>query len=300
MKIMSFTKILPKPAWLNKKIDLNSCRKIKGLLRDFHLHSVCEESLCPNISECFSCGVATFMILGDICTRGCKFCNINKGRPNLTDSSEPKNIRQAVDKLGLKYVVITSPTRDDLCDGGAQIFSDVVKELKSLDSRIKVELLIPDFLGDINCLEKIGNSGAEVIGHNLETVPSLYEKVRKAADYNRSLGVLKVVKQLKKGIFTKSGLILGLGEAENEVLQVLRDLRSINCDLLTLGQYLPPSLAHYPLKEYIDPKKFAFFKDFALKIGFKGVKSAPYVRSSYMAHTLLYELNPKNPLKDPF
>jgi len=280
-------KVTPKPFWLDKKIALGSCRKVKSLLRDLSLHSVCEESSCPNISECFQGGVATFMILGDTCTRECAFCGINKGQPCLIDYEEPRRIKKAVKRLNLNYVVITSPTRDDLDDGGAGLFCQTVEEVMSLGPERAVEILIPDFKGKRDSIEKVAICRAKVISHNLETVPRLYTEVRKGADYKRSLEVLRLIKEINKEVFTKSGLILGLGEEEKEVIQALLDLRSVGCDLLTLGQYLPPSLKHYPLKSYVLPDKFVYFQKYAQKIGFKSVKSAPYVRSSYLAHSLL-------------
>lgn len=280
-------KILLKPFWLNKKINLGSCRRTKSILRELNLHSVCEESSCPNISECFRSGVATFMILGDTCTRSCTFCGINKGQPSPVDFSEPKRVREAVKRLGLNYVVITSPTRDDLEYKGADLFCQTVEEVMSISSGIKVEILIPDFKGEVSLIEKVANSKAKVVAHNLEAPASLYAKVRKGADYERSLNVLRLIKQINKKVFTKSGLILGLGEKESEVIQALVDLKRVNCDFLTLGQYLPPSLKHYSLKEYVHPDKFRYFEEYAQNLGFQGVKSSPYVRSSYLAHTFL-------------
>ena len=227
------------------------------------------------------------MILGDTCTRECTFCGINKGQPCLIDYEEPKRIKEAVERLNLNYVVITSPTRDDLDDGGAGLFCQTIEEIMSLGSNKTVEILIPDFKGKVKLIEKVARSRAKVISHNLETPASLYTKVRKGAVYERSLEVLRLIKEMNKKALTKSGLILGLGEEEEEVIQALLDLRSVGCDLLTLGQYLPPSLKHYPLKAYVSPDKFTYFQDYAQKIGFKGVKSAPYVRSSYLAHSLL-------------
>ncbi len=279
--------VVSKPSWLNKRIALGSCHKVKSILRDLSLHSVCEESSCPNISECFQSGVATFMILGDACTRECTFCGINKGEPSLVDFDEPRRIKEAVKRLNLNYVVITSPTRDDLDDGGAGLFCQTVEAIMSLGSNKTVEILIPDFKGKVNLIERVARSRAKVISHNLETVPRLYTEVRKGADYKRSLEVLRLIKEMNKKALTKSGLILGLGEEEEEVIQALLDLRIVGCDLLTLGQYLPPSLKHYPLKGYVSPDKFAYFQKYAQKIGFKGVKSAPYVRSSYLALSLL-------------
>jgi lipoic acid synthetase len=281
------SKISPKPSWLNKKVDIRDCRRVRSLLKKLNLHTVCEEALCPNISECFGSGLATFMILGDICTRNCSFCGVKKEKPAKVDVNEPKRIKQAVKNLGLDYIVITSPTRDDLVDGGANIFVEAVSQVKSLGLEKKVEILIPDFWGKRELLRKIASCGAEVIAHNIETIPSLYPRVRNGADYERSLKVLEIVKEENSDILTKSGLMLGLGEKKEEVIKALEDLLRVGCDFLTLGQYLPPSLAHYPLKEYISPDKFKILEDFALKIGFKKVKSSPYVRSSYLAHTFL-------------
>ncbi|MCQ9204692.1 MAG: lipoyl synthase [Omnitrophica bacterium] len=276
-----------KPAWLNKRVKLSACHNLKNTLRRYRLHTVCEEALCPNISECFSCGVVTFIILGDICTRGCNFCGIKKGEPFKPDFDEPGRVKRAVKELGLSYVVITSPTRDDLFDCGAEIFCRTIKAIKSLNSKITIELLIPDFLGKAELIKRIAYCGAQVVSHNLETTPSLYLQIRKGASYQRSLGILKLLKGMNKQIFTKSGLMLGLGENDNEVIGVLRDLRKTECDFLTLGQYLPPSLTSYPLKEYVEPAKFTYFRKYALALGFKDVKSAPYVRSSYLAHTFI-------------
>jgi len=278
---------LKKPRWLDKKLNLADCRKLKKLLRDFKLNTVCEESLCPNMSECFSQGVATFMILGDICTRDCRFCGIKKGNPGSLDYDEPKRISEAVRQLNLNYVVITSPTRDDLEDGGADLFFRTVRELKNLDSKIRVEILIPDFLGKWTALAKVAASGADVISHNLETVPSLYIKVRKKADYQRSLLIIRNIKKINKSIPVKSGPMLGLGEKESEVIEVLKDLRNADCDFLTLGQYLPPSITHYPLEVYIHPERFSYFEKQALSLGFRKIKSSVYTRSSYLAHAFL-------------
>ncbi|MCF7908020.1 MAG: lipoyl synthase [Candidatus Omnitrophica bacterium] len=275
-----------KPAWLKKNINLSLNHKLKTRLRNLSLNTVCEESRCPNISECFSKQVATFLILGDVCTRGCSFCLIGKGKPGQLDFNEPQRIAQAAKLLNLNYLVITSPTRDDLLDGGAAIFVETVREILALDPKKRVELLIPDFLGKKDSIEKVVESGAETIAHNLETVPKLYKKVRKGASYRRSLFVLETTKKLNQRIFTKTGLMFGLGEKEKEVKRVLADLNSIGCDFLTLGQYLPPSRNNYPLKSYVHPDTFDYFKNYALKLGFKNVISGPYVRSSYMAHLM--------------
>ncbi|UCD15118.1 MAG: lipoyl synthase [Candidatus Omnitrophota bacterium] len=280
---------MKKPVWLNKKINLSGCRQMKQLSKELNLYTVCEEAFCPNICECFYEQVATFMILGNICTRNCKFCAITKGIPQKVDINEPARIKEAVKKLNLKYVVITSPTRDDLDDGGAGIFCQTVKEVKSLSFSPKVELLIPDFAGNISSLREISVCGADVISHNLETVPSLYPEVRNSADYNRSLGILRIIKSINNKVFTKSGIMLGLGEKRQEIINVLEDLRKANCDFLTLGQYLPPSLSSLAVKEYVSLEKFKYLEKEALKIGFKEIKSSPYTRSSYLAHTFLKE-----------
>ncbi len=272
-----------KPSWLDKKINLNFDHKLKELLRGLRLHTVCEESGCPNISECFSRKVATFLILGDSCTRKCSFCGLEKQKPHRPDSDEPKRVAQAVKLLNLDYIVVTSPTRDDLADGGAGHFSETTREILKLGPKKRVELLIPDFLRKKASLEKIASSGAKIIAHNLETVPSLYKEVRPGVDYKRSLAVLAKLKQLNPKISTKSGLMLGLGEEEAELKPVFKDLRSVDCDFLTLGQYLPPSLNHYPVKSYILPETFDQLKEYALALGFRAISSGPYVRSSYLA-----------------
>ncbi|MFH1505131.1 MAG: lipoyl synthase [Candidatus Omnitrophota bacterium] len=283
---------MKKPAWLNKKINIFDCRPVKELLKGLNLNTVCQEALCPNISECFKNKTATFMILGNICTRNCAFCAVQKGKPLAVDFSEPIRIKQAVKKLNLDYVVITSPTRDDLSDGGAEVFCRTVKEIKSVGTGpcacplLKIEILIPDFLGKEDSISRAACSGAEIIAHNLETVPSLYNSVRKGAIYERSLKVLETIKKAEKNVFTKSGLMLGLGEKREEIIQVLRDLRKVQCNFLTLGQYLPPSANSYLLKEYVSLDQFAYFKKYALEIGFKAVQSSPYTRSSYLARSL--------------
>ncbi|MDD4954663.1 MAG: lipoyl synthase [Candidatus Omnitrophica bacterium] len=278
---------MEKPSWLSKKLNLNSCHEMKKFLRVLKLHTVCEESLCPNISECFGEGVATFMILGDNCTRNCKFCAVGKKKPSMVDWNEPRRIREAVAKLNLSYVVITSPTRDDISDGGAEFFCRTIDEIKNIGTSVKVEILIPDFLGNAEALAVIAKSKADVIGHNLETIPSLYPAIRPQADYERSLSVLKTIKQMNGNIFTKSGIMLGLGEEEKQITDVFRDLRKVDCDFLTLGQYLPPSLSHYPVKEYITPDRFVSLQKAAYSLGFKKVNSSPYVRSSYLASQFL-------------
>ncbi len=276
-----------KPGWLDKKIDFLACRRTKRLARELSLSTVCEEARCPNISECFKQGTATFMILGDICTRDCRFCSVSKGRPRSVDLSETVRVKEAVQRLGLEYVVLTSPTRDDLADGGAAHFSRIIRELRTLPRVKKVEVLIPDLAGDRGALEILLQSRPDVIGHNLETVPSLYAAIRSKADYRRSLSLLAEIKKRCPSVYTKSGLMLGLGEEDREIKEVLGDLRRSRCDFLSLGQYLPPSRKHYPVQKYISPEKFEYWRDQALSLGFVSVLSAPYVRSSYLAHTYL-------------
>ena len=293
-----------KPTWLNKKISLKECYEMKSLLGDLNLNTVCQEAGCPNISECFYKGEAAFLILGKICTRGCKFCGIEKGRPFGVDLEEPWRIAEAVKRLNLSHVVITSVTRDDLPDGGAEIFAKVISAIRKKTSKVTIEVLIPDFkLNPVrkfaqedskNCISNEVNKPAiktvmdaepEIIGHNIETVPSLYSAVRQDSDYICSLKVLELVKEFNG--YTKSAIMLGLGEEEEEVLSVFSDLRKVDCDFLSIGQYLAPSSAHFPIKEYIPPEKFLYYKQKALQLGFVYVASGPYVRSSYLASEYL-------------
>lgn len=278
---------MQKPYWLNKKLDFSACRKMKETLHCFDVHTVCEEAACPNMSDCFSAGTATFLILGNICTRRCLFCAVSKGSPGAPDPNQAQQLLEAVKALSLRYVVITSPTRDDLEDGGAQDFFQAVKSIKDFDRTIKVEILIPDFSGSRQAIAKAAFCGADVISHNLETTPSLYVKVRPGADYVRSLEVLRQVKAINREVFTKSGLMLGLGEETKDVLGVLKDLKDAGCDFLTLGQYLAPSLKHYPVKRFPSPEEFVYYANQAYKLGFKRVQSSPYSRSSFLAHNFL-------------
>lgn len=276
-----------KPVWLNKKIDLKACSATKELLRGLGVETVCEQAMCPNIGECFGRGEATFLILGKNCTRLCGFCNIEKGVPMAPDPKEPEKVAQGVLKFGLKYVVITSVTRDDLPDGGARVFADTVLEIKKISPKTGVEILIPDFKLSFDSLRIVSGVSADVIAHNVETVPSLYHLVRQGAVYRRSLEVLKVIKGMSPDIKTKSGIMLGMGEKDEEVLSVMKDLRSVGCDFLSIGQYLAPSIRHYPVKEYIAPEKFEIYKKAGLDIGFLHIESSPYVRSSYNASRYL-------------
>ncbi|MFH0918290.1 MAG: lipoyl synthase [Candidatus Omnitrophota bacterium] len=270
-----------KPAWLNKKISLKDCSAMKQSLRSLRLETVCEQAICPNMGECFAAKVATFLILGRNCTRSCSFCNIKKANPWPADQDEPERVAQAVEQLGLKHVVITSVTRDDLADGGAGIFADTVKRIRQKLPKTTVELLIPDFGFSLAALKIVASSAPQIIAHNLETVPSLYKEVRQGADYARSLELLHALKEIAPQLKTKSGLMLGLGEKTDEVWAVMNDLRSVECDLLSIGQYLAPSRKHYPVKEYITPEQFDDYGRKARQLGFLHVQSAPYVRSSY-------------------
>ncbi len=279
---MEHTAYIKKPSWLRKKINLKDCRDVKALLGGLNLNTVCQAAMCPNISECFSKNIATFLILGKICTRGCRFCNIEKGTVTPPDPGEPDRVAEAVKRLGLKHVVITSVTRDDLADGGSSMFSLTLKKVKALGPDIKTEVLVPDFKGDEKAISSVLNARPDIFAHNVETVPSLYPDIRRGASYQRSLGVIKYAKGSGK-VLTKSGVMLGLGETEGEVISVMKDLRWAGCDLLSIGQYLSPSRKHYPVKEFIAPEMFNSYRTRAIEMGFRYVESGPYVRSSYMA-----------------
>ncbi|MDD5128507.1 MAG: lipoyl synthase [Candidatus Omnitrophica bacterium] len=277
-----------KPAWLNKKISLRDCSQVKGMLKDLQLHTVCEEALCPNMGECFNQRQATFIILGDICTRGCRFCGVTKGKPSALDTDEPRRIAEAVKKLGLMHVVITSVTRDDLPDGGALTFAETISSLRAIGNKISIETLIPDFNANQESLRIIADARPDIIAHNIETVPSLYKEVRPSgASYQRSLGVLRSLKDLAPEIALKSGLMLGLGEKRDEVLAVFNDLIQAGCMFLSIGQYLAPSLNHYPVREYVSPFQFLRYKEEGERLGFAHIESGPYVRSSYKAKDYL-------------
>ncbi|MCK4591063.1 MAG: lipoyl synthase, partial [Candidatus Latescibacteria bacterium] len=243
----------------------------------------CESARCPNIAECFGQGVATFMILGDVCTRNCRFCAVNSGTPPALDSDEPHRVAQAVQKLDLSYVVITSVTRDDLPDGGAGHFAETIQQIRIAMPHTPIEVLVPDFQGSRGALQTVVGAQPEVLGHNVETVPSLYRTVRPEARYARSLKLLELVKNLDSRIYTKSGLMLGLGESKEEILSVLEDLREAGCDILTLGQYLRPSKTHVEVKRFVPPEEFQEYKTAAVQLGFPAVAAGPFVRSSYRA-----------------
>lgn len=279
-----------RPVWLNKKINLQACSQMKQLLKDLRVETVCEQAMCPNMGECFARNEATFLILGQYCTRECSFCNIEKGKPLALDLDEPKRVAEAVERLALKHVVITSVTRDDLVDGGAGIFKATILTIRQKMPKVKIEVLIPDFKLSLEALAIVARALPDIIAHNVETVPSLYKKVRQGSEYSRSLDVLRAVKKISPGVKTKSGIMLGLGEKEAEVLAVMRDLRLAECDFLSIGQYLAPSSRHYPVQEYISPEIFSFYKEKAEELGFLHVESAPYVRSSYSAGEYLLQI----------
>jgi len=261
---------------------------MKQFLRGRGVETVCEQAMCPNIGECFSRKQATFLILGRHCTRHCSFCNIAKGQPSAPDPQEPAKVAEAVESLALKHVVITSVTRDDLADGGAGMFAQTILLIRKKTPGVTIEVLIPDFKLSLPSLAAVASAKPDIIAHNVETVPPLYPLVRREADYRRSLGVLSALKKISPGIKTKSGIMLGLGEKKEEVIQVLRDLRRAGCDFLSIGQYLAPSRKHYPVKEYVRPEEFREYRTKALEAGFLHVESSPYVRSSYQAEEYLH------------
>jgi lipoic acid synthetase len=285
IKVVPSKSVQRKPPWIRAKAPTGDrVRQLKSTLRENNLYTVCEEAACPNLGECFSKGTATFMIMGDICTRRCPFCDVGHGRPNPLDTREPANLAKTIQSMGLRYVVITSVDRDDLRDGGAQHFIDCIEETRRLSPHIKIEILTPDFRGRMDiALEIMAKSPPDVFNHNLESVPSLYKKVRPGSDYQWSLDLLKKFKSLYPQVPTKSGLMLGLGEEICEVEQVLRDMRAHNVNMLTLGQYLQPSLEHLAVERFVTPDEFDALGEFAYSIGFDQVASGPMVRSSYHA-----------------
>ena len=285
------TKIERKPEWIRVKAPINEdVLHLKRLIRKNKLHTVCEEAACPNISECFASGTATFMILGNICTRSCGFCNVKTGRPLAVDILEPKKVAQSIKLMKVKHAVITSVDRDDLDDGGANHFYEVILETRKNNPNTTIEVLTPDFLRKGDSYKKVIEAKPDVFNHNIETVPGLYRKVRPGSRYFASVELLKNAKKINKNIFTKSGLMVGLGENKDEVLQVMDDLRSAEVDFLTIGQYLQPSVKHHPLDRYYRPDEFRELKDIAKSKGFLLVSSSPLTRSSYHADEDFAEL----------
>jgi lipoic acid synthetase len=269
---------------LKKRIPpLQDLQKVKSILDEGDLHTVCEEARCPNLGECFCSGTATFLILGKICTRNCGFCAVGNGIPAPVDETEPEKVAQAVKKMGIQYVVITSVTRDDLPDGGASLFAKTIRAIRAMGPKIKIEVLIPDFQGNSTSLEIVLKEYPDVFNHNIETISRLYSQVRPQADYKRSLNLLKKSKESYPHLFTKSGFMLGLGEIQKEVLGLLRDLRNVGCDFLTIGQYLQPRKDRLQVERFVSPEEFEEYKTIGEEMGFKAVASGPFVRSSFQA-----------------
>lgn len=282
------------PEWARKgPTHFESLNRLKADLRRLNLHTVCESARCPNIHECFHRGAATFMILGNLCTRGCGFCSVPKGNPKKQnmelDASEPSNVARMAAAMDLRYVVITSVNRDDLPDGGSRHFAETVREVKHALPRARVEVLTPDFCGDTGAVARVLDAGPHVFNHNMETAPRLYRRVRPQADYEQSLDVLEFARRHRPDVLTKSGFMVGLGESAEEVRQLLIDLRARDVDVATIGQYLQPTRRNLAVSEYVEPARFAEYRDFGLSLGFKMVFSGPLVRSSYMADLISEE-----------
>jgi len=286
IKVVPAATTLKKPDWIRVKAGSSAGRfgEIKQILREHHLHTVCEEATCPNIGECFGNGTATFMILGDLCTRRCPFCDVGHGKPLPPDAEEPEKLARTIAAMKLKYVVITSVDRDDLRDGGAQHFADCIARVREYSPGTRIEVLVPDFRGRLDiALEILATTPPDVMNHNMETVPRLYKQARPGADYAHSLQLLKTFKARVPNVPTKSGLMVGLGETDAEILDTLRDLRAHDVEMLTIGQYLAPSGHHLPVLRYVHPDVFAMFAREAAAMGFTHAASAPLVRSSYHA-----------------
>ncbi|KHO62829.1 lipoyl synthase [Thermoanaerobacter sp. YS13] len=273
---------MQKPEWLKVRLLNEDLNRMEAFLKSMSLNTVCQSANCPNMGECFARKTATFMIMGNICTRNCRFCAVEKGHPQPLDEDEPRRIAEAAQKLGLKHVVVTCVTRDDLPDGGASHFAKTIYELKKLPG-VTVEVLVSDFMGKEESIAQVVEAKPDIINHNVETVPRLYPMVRPKADYLRSLNLLKKSKELNPYIITKSGIMVGLGETEEEVIQVMKDLRSVDCDMMTIGQYLRPSAKHIEVAEYVTPQQFKRYEEIGYELGFKYVASGPLVRSSYHA-----------------
>ncbi len=274
-----------KPEWIKARAPVGeNYHSLKRLARGLKLHTVCESAQCPNIGECWNHRTATFMLLGDICTRRCGFCAVPKGRPQPIDDDEPRRVAEAVADLGLKYAVVTSVDRDDDLAGGAAIFAETIRQIRRLKSDCRVEVLIPDFQGRDDCLGIVLDAGPDILNHNIETVPRLYRVARSGSRYERSVRLLANVKKFKPGMVSKSGLMVGLGETVDELVSVFRDLAAAQVDILTIGQYLRPSRHHLPIARFYTPEEFRLLRDEGRKLGFKHVESGPLVRSSYHAH----------------
>lgn len=287
-----------KPDWLRVKApQWERVGNVKEILRDLSLNTVCEEASCPNIGECFNVGTATFLIMGPACTRACPYCDIDfEKKPKALDPTEPHRLAQAVQRLKLNHVVITSVNRDDLADGGASQFVKCIEAVRSIQPQTTIEVLIPDLCGNWTALETILRAKPEVLNHNTETVPSLYKRVRPQGDYHRSLELLRISRELEPAVYTKSGIMVGLGETDAEVRQVMKDLRDVNCDILTIGQYLQPSPKHLPLQGFITPEQFDLWRQFGESLGFLQVVASPLTRSSYHAEQVraIMEKHPRS------
>jgi lipoic acid synthetase len=284
---LSVSEKVRKPKWLKVKLPTATAYKnVKSVVKTHRLHTICESGNCPNTGECWGAGTATFMILGNICTRSCGFCNVQTGRPLSVDINEPKNIANSVKIMKVKHAVITSVDRDDLKDGGSNIWAETVNEIRKINPNTTLETLIPDFKAKKEDIQKIIDVAPEVVSHNMETVERLTKKVRIQAKYRRSLDVLNILN--KSGVRTKSGIMLGLGETDEEVIQTMKDLLDVGVTIMTIGQYLQPSKKHLPVFEYVHPDKFEMFKNIGIKLGFRIVESGPLVRSSYHAEKHLY------------
>ena len=274
----------PRPPWLKATLPSGpNYLRLKVLVKELSLHTVCEEARCPNIGECWGAGTLTFMILGRVCTRNCGFCAVTFGKPPAYDREEPERVAKAVGRLGLAHVVLTSVARDDLPDGGAAIFAETIRKIREHDPKVGIEVLIPDFRGSRSSLASVAGAKPDVLNHNIETIARLQPIVRPSARYERSLAVLRMAKELAGSVLTKSGMMLGLGEDWAEIVQTMADLRRVECDILTIGQYLRPSAQHLPLMKYYAPEEFAELKRIGLGMGFRHVEAGPLVRSSYHA-----------------
>ena len=285
VKVIASDEMLRKPDWIRVRLPASpDVERIKKILRKNGLSSVCEEASCPNLGECFSGGTATFMVMGDICTRRCPFCDVGHGKPNPLDENEPRHLAEAIAEMGLKYVVITSVDRDDLRDGGAQHFANCIREARRLSPNLEVEVLTPDFRGRMEiALDVFEKEAPDVFNHNLETVPRLYREARPGANYQWSLKLLQEYKKRRPDVLTKSGLMVGLGETKEEIIEVMHDMRAHNIDMLTIGQYLQPSKDHLPVQRYVSPEEFDEYKALADELGFERAACGPLVRSSYHA-----------------
>ncbi|MFC1521959.1 lipoyl synthase [Elusimicrobiota bacterium] len=286
---MASLKLFGKPHWLKKifSIDTNF-QSTSAILRESRLNTVCEEARCPNKSECWSRRTATFMILGKTCTRSCGFCSVGTGKPLKWDKNEPGNVAKAIKKMGLAYAVITSVTRDDMPDGGAHAWAQTVREIRNINPACKVEVLVPDFKGDWGAIKTVIDVCPDVFAHNLETIPEFYPRVRPQANYNRSLCLLKKAKE--EGLIAKTGIMLGLGESSEEVVQIMKEARSVGVDIFTMGQYLQPSKESLPVKRYVYPAEFVAYRKKGLALGFAQVEAGPFVRSSYRAESIASDI----------